>query len=237
MFAGILRWIVGLFADSPRRTVSVTGAITGGFRVPVPLSHATGVRERIVPRIIRPDDANPQLFGLYIEICVKRALGAKVYLAHQPADSHTDLTTLFTAHAISMNCASPVDIRAFCECMNCHLDSLRVFESEIQSELPVLDANQGRTVMMSIDNVRGAIDAIRATGPRSVEIVEIKCCVRDELDQWYTQVFVYACMFQLKYGIKVTSGRIWNFLTGTEYVFALDIDNDTAKRTLRAMTS
>ena len=81
------------------------------------------------------------------------------------------------------------------------------------SILPKLtDSEQETCDKISVGCVIGEIDIIAGDC-----IVDIKCCQKDDIDYYRKQLFAYACLHRLRYGNKISYGKIFNFLTGKVY--------------------
>lgn len=232
--------------------------------------------ENPVGTVTRPPNVNPQLFGAYIEMLVKRALGidylatAREYLSmfdlcqlrsglvrngppEKPGKfqhdmfaalkrcaaspercAASDIPLLSTAHALSMGFVPYATIQEFCALLNvpetqAHMCAFADFSAAI---LPKLAPDQTRCEKISVGAVIGIMDALRNCDDGTAEIIEIKCCVENDIEYWYNQTFVYACCYFLRYGQTVSGARVWNFLTGSEFYFKFNIDVALAKRTV-----
>lgn len=148
-----------------------------------------------------------------------------------------DLPLLSTCHALNQGFVPYATIQEFCKLLNVpetqsHMTAFAEFSA---ATLPKLAPDQSRCEKISVGSVIGVMDAIRTCDDGTAEIVEIKCCVENDVEYWYNQTFVYACCYFLRYGQVVSGARIWNFLTGTEFYFGFRIDVATAKRTVASL--
>lgn len=71
---------------------------------------------------------------------------------------------------------------------------------------------------ISVGCVIGVIDLIIGTN-----IIDIKCCSKDDINYYRKQLFAYACLHRLRYGKKMTHCKVFNFMTGK--IFVMDIQN------------
>lgn len=74
---------------------------------------------------------------------------------------------------------------------------------------------------ISVGCVIGEIDAIYSSN-----IIDIKCCVNDNINYYRKQLFAYACLHYLRYGKIMTHCKILNFMTGKIYVMDIQCITD-----------
>ncbi len=86
---------------------------------------------------------------------------------------------------------------------------------------------------ISVGCVIGEIDAIYGTN-----IIDIKCCMNDNINYYRKQLFAYACLHYLRYGKKMTHCTIFNFMTGKIYVMSIQgITDEIATNHIKIMGS
>jgi hypothetical protein len=76
--------------------------------------------------------------------------------------------------------------------------------------------DQDKCDKISVGCVMGVIDAIYDTN-----IIDIKCCEKEDINYFRKQLFAYACLYYLRYGKYITKCKIFNIMTGK--IFVMDI--------------
>ena len=148
-------------------------------------------------------------------------------------NSPADLALLSSAHALRMGPCAYARIQTFCDVIRDN--ELMAFADTVRAVVPRLDEDQSKCDKISVGAVIGVMDGIRRRKDGSFEIIDIKCCQTDDIEYWYNQTYVYACLYHLRYGHPVSGARIWNFLNGKEFEFTFRIDTASAKRVIRAL--
>jgi uncharacterized protein (DUF3820 family) len=103
-----------------------------------------------------------------------------------------------------------------------------------QAHIPIPTKEEQETCdRISVGCVLGVIDMISGTA-----IIDIKCCVRDDLEQYRKQLFAYACLHYLRYKSDFQLCQIYNFLTGKQFVMVLGNScKERAKEFIRGLGS
>ena len=80
--------------------------------------------------------------------------------------------------------------------------------------LPKLSDDEQETCdKISVGCVIGEIDILSST-----DVIDIKCCIKDDLEYYRKQLFAYACLHRLRYGKIITQCKIFNFHTGKIFI-------------------
>lgn len=86
---------------------------------------------------------------------------------------------------------------------------------------------------ISVGCVIGIIDVISDTN-----IIDIKCCINDNISYYRKQLFTYACLYYLRYGKLMTHCKIFNFMNGKIYIMDISsITDDIAINHIKNMGS
>lgn len=187
------------------------------------------------PRLERPAGISPSLYGSFIEYLIKSHLGLsiddeviKVIETHtvdqriawiknsfdKQKRSITDICNLSFAHSIMMESLNEKEAAKLYKYVQANTE---YFENYLQTlHLPIPDPDEQYTCNVSVGCVIGVIDMIS-----NEAIVDIKCCVYDDVEAYKKQLFTYACLHYLRFGNKITRCEIYNFLTGKQFIMPL----------------
>jgi uncharacterized protein (DUF3820 family) len=94
-----------------------------------------------------------------------------------------------------------------------------------------VDFEQETCDKISVGCIIGVIDAIHKDS-----IIDIKCCIKDDINYYRKQLFTYACLHLLRYGKYFNYCKIYNFMKGLVYVMDVSkLTTDIAKHHIRTI--
>jgi hypothetical protein len=200
------------------------------------------IEKESIPRIDRPENVNTALYGYFIELMVKYALGVRtfpkvakyltksgdkrsdhVYNSHiKIMKKPTDFVNLATCYVI---CPEDESNKLYVYVLR-NENVYENFMKEVARTLPQTNDSDQLTCTVSVGVVSGEIDLI--INRKFQMIVDIKCKYYDPVETYRRQLVTYAALHRLRFGPKIHKCQIWNFMTGK--LFEMDVTDLTHSR-------
>jgi hypothetical protein len=140
-----------------------------------------------------------------------------------------DIAILSAAHALNMG--TPMNlVKEFIANIEL-VSTIESFMEVVAHIMKMPSVDQSKNDKISVGCVIGVIDLIGED-----EIIDIKCAKNEDINKWFKQIYVYACLWYLRYGKIMKYAVIWNFLTGTKFEFPLKNIESDAKAVIRALS-
>lgn len=196
--------------------------------------------------IFRDTSLNPRLFGSFVEYSVKFSSGYfddkevlqlfknfdpnltsnelinLIYKSYLKKDKTiSDICKISIAHSILMDDNLEIESKKLIKYVEDNQDYFEKYFANFKIK-NIIPEDQKICDKICVGVINGVMDLIL-----DKSIVDIKCCISDDLDYYQKQLFTYACLYYLRYGKEIEKCQIYNFLTGKHYEMIL---NDSCKK-------